>query len=180
MSYYDHFLPVFRPTVCPSIRSHLWTTFSETTCQIFFKLHVEPSVKGGLQICTNGPCPLIYNFPEPGKLWGWILVCRLGDSRSTKCVQMMIGGWPLIFLRLGQVCVTIDLYGTNVEQLLLWNPGPFFFTLHVGPSVKGILKICTNGYAMPIYGTKTLKSSPEPIKRWTLSLVYNIGTPGLP
>ena len=32
---------------------------SETPGPIFFKLHVEPSVKGGLKICSNGHRPLI-------------------------------------------------------------------------------------------------------------------------
>ena len=42
------------------------------------------------------------------------------------------------------------------------TPGPIFFKLHVEPSVKGGLKICTNGYdllvkmaTMPIYGKNT-------------------------
>ena len=46
------------------------------------------------------------------------------------------------------------------------TPGPIFFKLHVEPSVKGVLKICTNGHgplikmaATPIYGKKS--SSPE-------------------
>ena len=54
----------------------------------FFKLHVEPSVKGGFKIYTNGHGPLIKmavmplydknnqksSSPEPRKLWGGILV----------------------------------------------------------------------------------------------------------
>ena len=48
------------------------------------------------------------------------------------------------------------------------NPGPIFFKLHVEPSVKRGLKICTNGHgllvniaAMPMYGENTWKFSPE-------------------
>ena len=44
------------------------------------------------------------------------------------------------------------------------NPGPIFFKLHVEPSVKEVLKICSNGHgplikiaAIPIYG-KILKN----------------------
>ena len=40
--------------VRPSISSHLWRTAPETSEPNFFKLHVEPCVKGGLKICTNG------------------------------------------------------------------------------------------------------------------------------
>ena len=29
------------------------------------------------------------SFPEPRKLWGWILVYSIEDSKSTKFVQMM-------------------------------------------------------------------------------------------
>ena len=38
------------------------------------------------------------------------------DSRSTKFVQMMVVGWPLIFLRQDQICTLIHLYGENVEK----------------------------------------------------------------
>ena len=77
---------------------------SETPGPIFFKLHVNPSVEGGLKICTNGHGPLIKmatmriygknlkSSPEPRKLWGRILVHSIMDSRSTKFVQMMTLG----------------------------------------------------------------------------------------
>ena len=54
MSYCDH-LPsvVVRPSSTPL------NNFSETLGPVFFKLHVEPSVKGGLKIYTNGHSPLI-------------------------------------------------------------------------------------------------------------------------
>ena len=38
---------------------------SEIPRPVFFKLHMEPSVKGGLKICTNGHVPLI--MPKYGK-----------------------------------------------------------------------------------------------------------------
>ena len=31
----------------------------------------------------------------------------IGDSRSTKSVQMMVVGWPLTFLRQGQICAPL-------------------------------------------------------------------------
>ena len=46
-------LAVHRPS------THLNDFSSETPGIIFFKLHVEPSVKGVLKICTNGNSPLI-------------------------------------------------------------------------------------------------------------------------
>ena len=72
-------------SVCPSVYlSTPLNNFSETSWQIFFKLHVEPSVKVGLKICTNGHSLLIKmaampvwrkntktsSSPEPPKLLG--------------------------------------------------------------------------------------------------------------
>ena len=78
MSYCDHLLSVF----CPSTPLNDFS--SETPGPVFLKLHVAPSVKGGLKICTNGHSPLfkmaampIYCkntkksiSPEPRKLQG--------------------------------------------------------------------------------------------------------------
>ena len=47
MRYYDHLPSVHPPTPLNDFSS-------ETAGPIFFKLHVESSVKGGLKICTNG------------------------------------------------------------------------------------------------------------------------------
>ena len=46
------------------------------------------------------------------------MVYSIGDSRSTKFVQMMTIGLPLIFLQQGLICVLIHvhLYGENVEK----------------------------------------------------------------
>ena len=54
------------------------------------------------------------------------------------------------------VCLSIH----TVEQLLLWNPWPVFFKLHVVPSVKRWLKVCTNGHSPSPsrYMVKTLKN----------------------
>ena len=49
--------------------------------------------------------------PEPRKLWGWIYVYSIWDSRSTKFVQLMIPNWwPLSFLRQDQNCISIYLF----------------------------------------------------------------------
>ena len=60
MSYCDHLPSVVRrrPSVVrPSTTMNDF--YSETPGPIFFKLHVEPSVKGGLKIYTNDRGPLI-------------------------------------------------------------------------------------------------------------------------
>ena len=68
MSYYDHLPPVSvhaMSVFCLSLHPsfvHLpapLTDFSETPGPIFFKLHVEPSVKGRLKIYKNGHSLLI-------------------------------------------------------------------------------------------------------------------------
>ena len=43
------------------------------------------------------------------------------DSRSAKFVQMMTLGSPFTFLRQGQICVPVHLYGENVEKSLSQN-----------------------------------------------------------
>ena len=59
-----------------------------------------------------------------GKLCGWILVYSIGDSRSTKFIQMMIQGWPLIFLWQGQICIPTLLYSENIQKLFWgWSGG---------------------------------------------------------
>ena len=55
--------------------------------------------------------------PEPRKLWGWILVYSIGDSRTIKLVQVIVVGFYLTFLRQGQICTPIHLYRMNVEKL---------------------------------------------------------------
>ena len=52
---------------------------------------------------------LKYSSPDLRKLYGWILVYNIGDSKSTKFVQIMIHvlGSPLTFLRYGQICVLV-------------------------------------------------------------------------
>ena len=62
------------------------------------------------------------------------------------------------------------------------TPGPIFFKLHMEPSVKGGLKICTNGHgplitmaAMPIYSENTNKSSSSELRKLLgRILVYSI------
>ena len=44
---------------------------------------------------------------EPIQFFGWILVYSIGDTRSSKFIQIMILGWLLIFLRHGQISVPV-------------------------------------------------------------------------
>ena len=53
MSYCDHLPSIVR------LSTTLNDFSSETPVPIFFKVHVDPSVKGGLKICTNGHGPFI-------------------------------------------------------------------------------------------------------------------------
>ena len=53
MSYCDHL-----PYVIVRLSTPLNDFSSETPGPVFFKLHVKPSVKGGLKIYTNGHSPL--------------------------------------------------------------------------------------------------------------------------
>ena len=55
MSYCAH-LPSFVVRLSTPLND---LTASENPGPISFKLHVEPSVKGGLKICSNGHSPLI-------------------------------------------------------------------------------------------------------------------------
>ena len=59
MSYSDHLPTAIRR--CPFVRLSPTplNIFSEAPGPIFFKLHMEPSVKGMLKIYTNGHGPLI-------------------------------------------------------------------------------------------------------------------------
>ena len=65
MSYCDHLPSVVRrrPSVRPSTPLNDFS--SEPPGPIFFKLHVKPSIKGGLKICSNGHGSLIKMAAKP-------------------------------------------------------------------------------------------------------------------
>ena len=88
---------------CPS-PTHMNDFSSDTPGPIFLKFHVAPSVKEDLkknvQMVTvpwliNGKTLKIV-LPNQKKLWDWILVFCIEDSKSTKFVQMMFLGWPFV------------------------------------------------------------------------------------
>ena len=112
---------------------------SETPNPIFFKFHLEHSVNERFKIISNGHRPSIkmapicpYTVktlkspsPEPRKLWGWILIYCIGDSRSTRFIQRMILCWQLAFLWQGQICIPrykMYLHGENIKKKFLKNP----------------------------------------------------------
>ena len=83
----------------------------ETAWAIFTRFHMGPSFRRVLTIYLNDSnslnkmaAMLVYDkstekssSPELRKLWGWILIYSIGDSKSTKFIQMMYKGWPLMF-----------------------------------------------------------------------------------
>ena len=102
----------------PSVRPFTpLNDFYQTPGPNFFKLHVAPSVKGGLKICTNGHGPLIKMsamsiYVETLKIFFSRTASKLNlriysiwDSWSTKFVQMMTV--PLIFF--GKIKISKDL-----------------------------------------------------------------------
>ena len=111
----------------------VYCLFSETAWAIFTRFHMGPSVEMVLPICSNSFAPvnniaampiygknIFWSFPEPRKLWDWILVYSIKDLRSTRFVQMMTASWPTTFLRQGQICVPMYLYW-NVEKSFTQN-----------------------------------------------------------
>ena len=56
------------------------------------------------------------NPPEPRMPWGWTFAGIIGDGRSTKIAKRIFVSWRLIFLRQGQVCFPMHLYGKNLKK----------------------------------------------------------------
>ena len=55
---------------------------------MFLKLHVEPSVKGGLKICSSGQGPLIKMAAMP--IYGKKKL-KISFSRTKKALQLNLG-----------------------------------------------------------------------------------------
>ena len=122
MSCSDHLTSVVvRP------HTHLNDFSYETPGPIFFKFHAKPSVKGRLKICSNGQGALIQMAVMPiyGKNTKFFssrtrraLVLNLGIKHRGLGVFQVYSNNDrrLTFLRQGQICVPIHLYGENVEK----------------------------------------------------------------
>ena len=79
------------------------------------------------------PCPYIVktfkksSSPEPNKPWGLIFAQILRDRRSTKGAKMSFLHWRLTFLRQGQICFPMHLYGPytlygkNANNSYFWH-----------------------------------------------------------
>ena len=48
--------------------------------------------------------------------WGWTFAGIIGDGRSTKIAKRIVVRWRLTFLRQGQVCFPMHLYGKNLQK----------------------------------------------------------------
>ena len=59
LSYCDQLPSFVHLSIHPWLSTHSNDFSSKTPGPIFFKLHLEPSFKGGLKICTDGHCPFI-------------------------------------------------------------------------------------------------------------------------
>ena len=76
-----------------------WSRWPQYPCM------VEKKKKKNLQKSTS---------PEPKWSWGWIFAQIIGDGRSIKVAIMMIVRWRLTFLRQGQVCFPMHVYGPYI------------------------------------------------------------------
>ena len=92
MSYCDHLPSVVRPS-----STHLNDFSSETPGPIFFKLHVEPSVKYGLKICTNGHSPLIKMAAMPIYSKNLLLQNQESFQAESWYVASLTQGLPCLF-----------------------------------------------------------------------------------
>ena len=54
--------------------------------------------------------------------WGWHFAGIIGDGRSTKIAKRIVVRWRLTFLRQGQVCFPMHLYGKNLQKS--YSPKP--------------------------------------------------------
>ena len=69
------------------------------------------------------PCPYMVKtfknlLPQnPRMPWGWIFAQFIGDERSAKVAKIIVLHWRLTFLRRGQVCFPMHLYGHHTFVL---------------------------------------------------------------
>ena len=119
------------------VQSHSDSTFFnffslETARPIDDKFHVDHPWDGGMKICSNGPGHMtkmaampIYgkniknSYLEPKGRWPWKLICSIKYSSTTKFVQMMPLGWPI--LRQSQIWSPMLLYGKKLKQWIFQN-----------------------------------------------------------
>ena len=76
--------------------------------------------------------------PEQRMHWEWIFAQIIRDGRSTKVAKMMIVHWPLTFLRWGQVCFRMHLYG---HHTFVWKK---CWEFQMTSPVKSLGQCCSN------------------------------------
>ena len=131
-------LPV-RSSVCPSVHTFeqllLWNFWANS-----FKRYVEPSVKEGLKICTNGRGPLIKmaNIYVVRILKNLLLQNRKSFEAESWYTESGTQGLPNLFkwwskvdlwpsFTTGSNLLPIHLYGERVENLFFFFFFFFFF-----------------------------------------------------
>ena len=55
-------------------------------------------------------------LPKLSMPYGWIFAYIFGNRRATKIAKIMVVHWHLTFLRYGQFCFFMHLYGKNVQN----------------------------------------------------------------
>ena len=105
---------------------------------------------------------------------GWIFAYIIWNGRSTKVAKIIVIHWHLTFLRQGQVCFCMDLYGPHTfvwkKLLIISNgfsseaSGPVLLKFHAEPPWAGEWKIAKMGMVrwskwLPcLYMVKTFKN----------------------
>ena len=128
MSYSDHFLSVIRPSVCLCIRASVnifkrlllwshWANFAQISYGASLDWGIERLLKWSWSIDQDGLHAHVWK--KPLKIFfsrtkdALELNLCIKDGRSIKFAKMMVVRWRLTFLRQGQVCFPVHLYGSH-------------------------------------------------------------------
>ena len=94
--------------------------------------------------------------PEPRMPSGWTFAGIIGDGRSTKIAKRIVVRWRLTFLRQGQVCFPMHLYGKNLQKSPSPKPsmpyGWIFAYIFGKRRATKIAKIMVVHWHWPFYG----------------------------
>ena len=115
--------------------------------------------------------------------WGWIFAQIIKDRRSTKVAKMMVVHWRLIFLRRGQVCFPVHLYG---HHTFVWEKCWEFQTISPLKPLANVVQISCGAslgwgserllkWSQSIYQDGCQSSSPEPNKPLGLTFAQILG-----
>ena len=115
--------------------------------------------------------------PKPRMACGWIFAYIIWNGRSTKVAKIIVIHWHLTFLRWGQVCFCMHLYGKNVDNfkwLFLWSLRASVAQFHAEPPWAGEWKIAKMGM---VHWSKWLPC-PYMVKTFKNLLLHNQISPG--